>query len=177
MGEHREERRVTIDFDPFAPGTDNKKYSPENFYTKAKAPDGSSTTLRYDGGKTNVPDFLFASVKQLIEAFPPYKCNDDVVRDALFHLIHLRYEQRRHDFPSWWQGMFDREFYKAEVERVANNWIQHDEALETIRISLHRAKTPQQVDEAVAACEQLAMTFEYPEHIRDAAELIDRFRR
>ena len=92
----------------FAPELDFAGYSQDTFYTRAKDGAGHKETWRY-GSQSHetlqIPPEVHAALGELRGAFPHYRTNQDVLRDALIHLMHMRKEQLKEPSPDFIQAL------------------------------------------------------------------------
>jgi hypothetical protein len=169
---------VTIDFDPFAPDTD--QYSPEKFYTKAYNKHDHTSVFRWGQGKdeyVNVPHHLIACSQHLKEVAPMLKTNHDIMRDALVHYFRMRQEQYNAGLPTSWHNKVDRILAIAAIEEAEDNRRTHEDMLTRMESHLRDAGTDEELAEAIERCERAALTMDIGSVIRRAAVLIDRYRR
>lgn len=78
----------------YAPEPDDPSgYSTEKFYTRSRGPHGEKESLKNNGKTVAVTPEMHAAVHEAISIWPKYRTAEDVIRDGIAHLLHMRHEQ------------------------------------------------------------------------------------
>lgn len=150
----------------FAPELDFAGYSTDNFYTRVKDTHGHKETWRYGPKPTEtlaVPPELHAVLGELRAAFPQYRSNQDIFRDALVHLCHMRKEQQKAPSPAMIRALH-KAYTHARLESLRAEY----EANLSLREQLQQIVsgyniTKQQREEAFTLAREFIMTIDDPE--------------